>query len=355
MRTLLALLTASSLALLAGCGGAAVPSPTPTTAPTASVTTASPGPTQAPSASVAPTASASATPIPLPTSGQVAAAGNGVVWMLVAETRLFRSTDRGETWTERTLPPNAVNLQIAFVDDRIGWAMAAGSPATQCQSQGVVIWRTADGAGTWEKLVDVPSDSAGSVAGIGAAQCKTTLAFVDAQRGYATAEDPNSPPTIYRTSDGGKTWAGARLPDPPGFISGQAGFELRPDPVADFGGVLFVSAFGMTNAAEKRFVFRSTDAGATWTYATTAPAVLEQLVFLTPTRWLQIAPPDRSKETTDAGASWHAFATDYQQAAPITPQIAFGDANTGYATVRGSLQRTIDGGARWTALRTPGT
>ena len=33
----------------------------------------------------------------------------------------------------------------------------------------------------------------------------------------------------------------------------------------------------------------------------------------------------------------------------------FGDATTGYATVRGSLQRTTDGGAHWTAIKTPGT
>jgi photosystem II stability/assembly factor-like uncharacterized protein len=33
----------------------------------------------------------------------------------------------------------------------------------------------------------------------------------------------------------------------------------------------------------------------------------------------------------------------------------FGDANVGYATVRGSIQRTTDGGAHWTAIKTPGT
>jgi photosystem II stability/assembly factor-like uncharacterized protein len=78
-------------------------------------------------------------------------------------------------------------------------------------------------------------------------------------------------------------------------------------------------------------------------------------VFVSATRWLQIGTPSQSQETTDAGASWHAFATDYQQAAPVNPQIVFGDASTGYATVRGSIQRTTDGGAHWTAVKTPGT
>jgi len=35
--------------------------------------------------------------------------------------------------------------------------------------------------------------------------------------------------------------------------------------------------------------------------------------------------------------------------------VVFGDDSVGYATVRGGQQRTIDGGTRWTPLRTPGT
>jgi photosystem II stability/assembly factor-like uncharacterized protein len=60
-------------------------------------------------------------------------------------------------------------------------------------------------------------------------------------------------------------------------------------------------------------------------------------------------------ETTDGGASWHAYTSDYSQAAPIAPEVVFGDANVGYATVRGEIQRTTDGGARWSKIKTPGT
>jgi photosystem II stability/assembly factor-like uncharacterized protein len=76
---------------------------------------------------------------------------------------------------------------------------------------------------------------------------------------------------------------------------------------------------------------------------------------VTAPRWLQITPPGGSKETTDGGGSWHAFTTDYQQAAPVAPAIVFGDAQVGYAAVRGAIQRTVDGGAHWTAIKTPGT
>jgi photosystem II stability/assembly factor-like uncharacterized protein len=79
------------------------------------------------------------------------------------------------------------------------------------------------------------------------------------------------------------------------------------------------------------------------------------VAFVTADRWIELGPPQDQMETLDAGASWGAFTTDYTQAAPVSPVVTFADASVGYATVRGSIQRTVDGGARWTQLRTPGT
>lgn len=73
------------------------------------------------------------------------------------------------------------------------------------------------------------------------------------------------------------------------------------------------------------------------------------------TRWLLITPGGTSQESRDSGQTWRPFATDYQQAAPVAPVITFADASVGYATVRGSIQRTTDGGAHWARIGTPGT
>lgn len=327
-----------ALALLfaAACSGNAAGSPTATARPTASASAVA---SASPPVSASPSTSAS--PIPLPNTAQVAAAGNGVVWMLVAD-HLFVSLDKGSTWSERTWPPSQPAL-IAFVNEREGWRLELGSPATQCQSQKVAVGHTFDGATTWQGLDGT---------GIADAQCKGAFAFVDAERGYISTYSPNERPVIYRTTDGGRTWKASQpLPDPAGFTTQPGGYSLRPGPVSDFGSTLLVDA---TDTQQHGFVFRSTDGGATWapTAAATPPT---GVVIITATRWIQIGPPGDSKETTDAGATWHAYATDYQQAAPIAPQIVFGDANTGYATVRGALERTTDGGAHWTRLKTPGT
>ena len=260
-----------------------------------------------------------------------------MVWAFVAGTRLFVSTNKGDTWTERSVPqPNAPNGRIALVSDKDGWFMSVGSPGTQCSGQSVTLWRTSDGAATWTRL---------SATGIDNAQCKDAIAFVDAQRGYIGASDPNTQPHVYRTTDGGATWAGGTLPNPP---------AQRPAAFADFGSVLLASAES-GGAPDRFYTFRSADRGATWTGASAGPLEAIPIVFVTATRWLQISTPAQSQETTDGGASWHIFTTDYSQAAPVAPQIVFGDATTGYATVRGTIQRTTDGGAHWTGIKTPGT
>jgi photosystem II stability/assembly factor-like uncharacterized protein len=313
-----------------------VTSPTPSPIESATAT-----PTQTPTNS--PTTSGS--PVALPSFARLSAPSGTIVWALVGGQRLFRSMDRGDSWEERTLPPLPINVDIAFVDETNGLLLYAGSAATQCQIQTVSIWRTADGAASWQQI---------TAAGIADGMCKSGLASADAANALFTAWSPNAAPLIYRTADGGQTWkASTPLPDPPGFTSQGAGFVLHPVRPRAFGSIVLVEAIG-GGGQGTRYVFRSTDGGASWRYASTAP-ISATVGFPTAARWLQIGPLGGSTHTLDGGAVWQSYTTDYSQAAPITPDVVFADAIVGYATVRGSIQRTTDGGAHWTAIKTPGT
>lgn len=259
---------------------------------------------------------------------------------------LFRSTDRGDTWQQRPLPPSALRLDgISFVSEREGWVLYLGDPAPQCQAQpaeAVQLWHTTDAGATYERL---------PVSGITDEGCKGRVAFIDAQRGFLVASRTDTAPVIYRTVNGGRTWAASPPIAPPRITPGSA--DLDVGIVRAFGSELLLEVYG-TGQDRGHVIYRSADGGASWSVLAPVPT-LDPVAFVTATRWIQVSAPGRSQETTDAGASWHPFASDYQQAAPVSPAVLFADPSVGYATVRGGIQRTVDGGAHWTQIRTPGT
>ncbi|HKW79164.1 MAG TPA: hypothetical protein VJQ09_08670, partial [Candidatus Limnocylindria bacterium] len=174
------------------------------------------------------------------------------------------------------------------------------------------------------------------------AQCKSSLAFLDAFRGFVTLYDTTGQSAVLRTRDGGATWVRAALATPP-----DSSTPVQPGAVRVTGATAVLIASG----SGAQYLYRSTDSGATWGLVDKAP---NDLVIASATRWLRFT-PGAMQETTDGGATWHAYASDYTQAAGVPPVVVFADANIGYATVRGTIQRTLDGGAHWTRIKTPGT
>jgi photosystem II stability/assembly factor-like uncharacterized protein len=275
----------------------------------------------------------------LPGNAQVIAPSPGVVWVLVDNQALFRSTDQGNTWEPRPLP--SVHDPVAsFIDGREGWVLDRGVPATQCDTASAWLWRTVDGGANWTKL---------NLSGVADQQCKEKIWFVDSRMGFITAWDDNHRPTIYRTTDGGLTWSGSALSDPPDFTTQAGGFTLRADWVKRFGTTLYLEAWWQ----DRQYVFSSRDGGASWTWLTKIPA---SVVMVTETRWLVLTGPGPMQETISGGQQWHPYSTDLNLDSPVLggTQIVFADALTGYETGRGALQRTDDGGAHWVRISTPG-
>jgi photosystem II stability/assembly factor-like uncharacterized protein len=335
---LVALLALLVAALVVGRSSpSAVPSPSPIAAESPSTL-----PTAVPSPPVT-VIPVPPSPISLPTYVGLSAPSRTVVWALVAGTRLFESSDRGDTRVERPLPPGLPLPDASFVSDREGWVtVQRQSQALSCPALQLI--HTADAGGTWQEV---------SFSGLQGDQCHA-LSFIDAQRGFLSAS-VLSQATVFVTSDSGRTWRGSAMPDPPGF-SRAGGGSINLGRVRAFGAQLLVEIAAVSGNVPVRRVAGSTDGGATWTYLAAAPDPGVSIAFVTATRWLQISNAQgESKETTDAGRSWHAYASDYGNAAPITSEFVFGDAQVGYATVRGGIQRTIDGGLHWTGLKTPGT
>jgi photosystem II stability/assembly factor-like uncharacterized protein len=293
----------------------------------------------------------------LPTDVQLSAPSGQIAWALVAESLLFRSSDGGDNFEQRHMPPQQVlpKPEISFVDALNGWLATGGSPETQCNGAGDAIWRTTDGGASWHKVASVDNPQT-SGSGIALSQCKQGLSFVDRDHGFLAAWDPNDRPTIYRTADAGQTWAASTLPDPPGFVTQPGGFALRAGLVKHFGAVLLVPAWGMQDGAsqESEFIFRSADGGARWTVLAATGYGIDNVAMVSESRWLKIGNDGSARETVDAGKTWHSFVTDYANSAGVAATFAFGDGDVGYGTVRGGIQRTTDGGAHWAIIETPG-
>lgn len=341
------LITMALITATAGACGPVVGRPAPTQLQTPSATPMPPVATSsAPGILVSPSP-----PITRPAEAMLSAPSSNVVWVLVDNHVLYRSTNRGTTWEQRPIPPgNFPRPDISFIDDQQGWLATGGVPETQCNGAGTTVWHTSDGGKTWEQVVSVVPGASGY------RQCKEGLSFVDPMHGFLGAADPNSRPTIYSTSDGGLTWAATTLDDPPGYVTLGAGDTLTPGLVKAFGTTLLMPAWGMQPSAqtEIEYIFRSLDRGATWTYlATTGPGI-DSVTLVTESRWLKISNDGSALETTDAGKTWHSYRSDYQDAAGVASAFVFGDPLVGYGTVRGGIRRTIDGGAHWVSITTPG-
>jgi photosystem II stability/assembly factor-like uncharacterized protein len=298
---------------------------------------------------------ASPTYIPMPSTARLSAPSSNVVWAQVTYWPLFRSTDQGNAWEQRALPmQSGPGLSFSFINDREGWLLAPGQPETQCTGAGAVVWHTTDGAASWQQIASVQSTQAKDT-GMAYSQCKDRVYFYDSTHGFVTAWDDNHRPTIYRTADGGKTWSGGTLPDPPDFKTSPGGFTLRAFAFKRFGNSLYLKASGMQGGdiPGRQYMFRSTDGGTTWSWMTKIPS--PYIAIVTESRWLQLIWPGQSMESTNGGQQWHPYASDFSSDTPVGgPQIVFADAQVGYAEGRGALQRTVDGGLHWARIATPG-
>jgi photosystem II stability/assembly factor-like uncharacterized protein len=246
----------------------------------------------------------------------------------VSDAGLSRSTDGGATWNPASTgiaDQNIRDLALDPVDPQRLWAASTGGT-----SGGGGVYLSTNGGQNWSRVdLGVPVNLATAIA-----VDPRNASFV-----YAAASQSTLRAALFASSDGGQTWAPAN--------TGMGGY------ISD-GIACDQAAPGMAYAISGANVFRTDDAGATWTLRGAAPDALVSLAESSTDSqtlyggWVGGGAAGVVK-SVDGGSTWSptaGFATSnmYQVAlSPSAPDHVLAAALEG-------LFGSVDGGGSWTPL-----
>ena len=259
---------------------------------------------------------------------------------------VWRTTDGGRTWAKAELPVAAIhnqgdtlgNFQFDFLDPGHGVAFITGGSANSAHDSD--LYWTADGGRTW---------SADRPTGPGSDGIEGTVAFTNLNDGVIVGS-PVGLGASY-TRDGGKTWRAAGLAAPQGMAGAirAVGLPVFFDATNGLVPVLFDD--GTANVTR---VYRTADAGATWSWISHVPGTAAPFVSIVDQQhWLALE-GTTVVSTVNGGTTWATIT-----ASPPTPSLAgaqFLDPRSGWAIWTGTsgesqLYATTNGGASWLLLR----
>ncbi|GAC1575166.1 MAG: hypothetical protein NVS3B7_07560 [Candidatus Elarobacter sp.] len=281
-----------------------------------------------------------------------------VVWAGTGETNprndvswgdgIYRSADGGTTWTNMGLAATRAIASVV-IDPRntnVVLAGALGDVFADSPERGV--YRTADGGKTWAKTLYVGPRS--GVSELVADPKNPDILYAGIwqfQRRPWTMTSGGNDDGIWKSSDGGTTWKRLTGHGLPAGMTGRIGLAVAPsNPNRVY--ALIESKDGI--------LWRSDDAGATWTLMTKNTLVNQRPFYFS---HLRVDPSNENhvyglsqslSESKDGGKTFKAIAqnvhVDYHDLwiAPNDPRRMIAGEDGGYAI-------SVDGGAAWSFSR----
>jgi photosystem II stability/assembly factor-like uncharacterized protein len=271
----------------------------------------------------------------------------------------------------QTSPSSQTLDQVVFKDANNGYALGVMGP-----NPVVFTWmKTTNGGATW-----INETSSTITYG------PFSMFFTDANNGYAGGVD-----AIYKTTNGGSSWTQVTIPHSGAsfavfslyFFDANVGYACGWDYVNDITYMLHTSDAGASwsavvggtaasigsrnidclsastcyvvgwNGASGGGVYKTLDAGATWTLVSSPPfGDLRSIDFFNASTGLAAAGGYGIIRSTDGGLSWtqvtNTTAPNYQ-----INSVSFIDATTAVAVGDGVILVSGDAGLNWTPMSTP--
>lgn len=258
---------------------------------------------------------------------------------------LYHTSDGGLNWSISSTPFSSGDLN--FLDEENGWMLA--DLGVGAGSNAVAVFQTTDGGETWTQSYTNDPNDPQAADSLPLGGIKSDLVPLHMQTAWVggVVYAPGSI-YLYRTDDGGRTWAPVTVELPEGAEEFELGIDRdQMQFVSEQDGYLIVR---MAGDSTQTAVYTSADGGDTWSLTPTLIPGAGSSDFLSEEDAI-LYNGQAFYATRDGGTTW----------TTVEPDIVFGDSffNMDFVNLRSgwvisvdptnhhSLYRTHDGGATW--------
>ena len=258
---------------------------------------------------------------------------------------VYRTSNRGQTWSKTKIDDSGTPFYFQFTDQRHGWLSLLQGAAAGSERE--TIYQTQNGGISWVKISTTNELKHGTMPFGGD---KTGSSFINPQHGWMTGYSAvNGYTYLFQTKNDGLTWNPQKIRiqskfKEAGFTSYPPVFLGKQDGILPF--IVYTSSGGF-------LAYRTINGGVTWTPTTPAFGNIRydffQWSLVSLDNWF-VTDGQKLFVTDDGGQKWNS----------IIPNISFKNLNeidfvssqNGWALLNsGALYHTVDGGRVWVKMK----